>query len=257
MAAVKAVREGFHSITPYVVAQGAAKLIDFMKQAFGAEEVFRMPRPDGMIAHAEVRIGDSMVEVADGTDTHKPAPVSLHLYVSDADAIYRRAMEAGGTSMHEPVDQEYGDREAGVKDASGNHWYIATHKGAHYIPEGLRSVTPYLHPHGTAKLIEFLKQAFGAEEDARHEAPDGTVAHAKIRIGDSIIEMGEAHGQWGPMPATIHLYMSDTDAVYRRAMAAGAAKSLAEPADQPYGDRTAGVEDACGNRWYIATHMGK
>ena len=82
-------------------------------------------------------------------------------------------------------------------------------------------------------------------------------AHAKIRIGDSIIEMGEAHGQWGPMPATIHLYVSDTDAVYRQAMAAGAAKSLSEPADQPYGDRMAGVEDACGNRWYIATHMGK
>jgi PhnB protein len=257
MAAVKAAPEGFHSITPYVVAHGAGKLIDFVKQAFGAEEVFRMARPDGTIGHAEMRIGDSMVEMGDGTDGSKPMPVSLHLYVSDADAVYRRALEAGAASMHEPVDQEYGDREAGVKDPCGNHWYIATHKGAHYVPEGLRSVTPYLHPRGTAKLIDFLKRAFDAQEEARHEAPDGTVAHAKIRIGDSIVEMGEAHGQWGPMPATIHLYVSDTDAVYRQAMAAGAAKSLSEPADQPYGDRIAGVEDAFGNRWYIATQIGK
>src|SRR5258708_38893212 len=96
MAAVKSAPEGFHSITPYVVAQGAAKLIDFVKQAFGAEEVFRMARPDGTIGHAEMRIGDSMVELGDGTDAAKSMPVSLHLYLSDADAVYRRARAAGG-----------------------------------------------------------------------------------------------------------------------------------------------------------------
>jgi PhnB protein len=160
------------------------------------------------------------------------------------------------------VDQFYGDREASVKDPGGNLWYVATHKwdaspeepAANFIPEGLRAVTPYLHPKGTGRMIEFLKQAFDAVEVQRHESPDATVMHAKIRIGDSILEMGEAHGEFGPMPATIHLYVNDTDATYQRALDAGAT-SIVPPADTPYGDRSAGVIDPSGNHWYIATRI--
>src|SRR4029450_13306029 len=100
------------------------------------------------------------------------------------------ALAAGATSTQEPTDQPYGDREAGVKDEFGNTWYIATHKGdeprtRQHVPEGLRSVTPYLHPHGANEMIEFLKSAFDAEEAFTPRSPEGEVVHAKIRIADS------------------------------------------------------------------------
>jgi uncharacterized glyoxalase superfamily protein PhnB len=251
---VKYIREGFHTTTPYLIVAGAARLIDFLKQAFGAEETFRAMRPDtpDAIMHAEVRIGDSTIELADATPQYPPRPTALHLYVPDADAVYQRALTAGATSMYAPMDQDYGDREAGVKDDSGNQWYIATHKGATYIPEGLRSVTPYLHVRGTARLIEFVKGAFGAEEVGVYKSPDGTIVHAKIRIGESVIEMGEAHGEWQPMPATLHMHVEDADAGYQRAIAAGGT-SISEPEDKPYGERSGGVQDPAGNSWYIAT----
>ena len=251
---VKPIRQGFHTITPYLTVREAAELIDFVKQAFGAEELHRGKGPSGGI-HAEVRIGDSIVMIGGGGAWRgTPMPVAMHLYVKDADAVYKSALQAGATSMQQPVDQPYGDREAGVKDLCENHWYIATHQGANHIPEGLRSVTPYLHPRGAAKLIDFLKDAFGAEEASRAKSPDGTIGHAKVRIGDSILEMGEARGEYQPMPAVFYLYVNDADALYQRAVRAGA-PSLYEPADQPYGDRNAGVEDPLGNSWYIATHI--
>jgi PhnB protein len=156
--------------------------------------------------------------------------------------------------MHEPVDQDYGDREASVKDPFGNYWYIATHRpDAEPLPEELRTVTPYLHPIGSAKLIDFMKKAFDAEELERFQDPEGTVHHAKIRIGDSAIAMGEAHGPYQPMPPALHLYVDDTDYVYKRALKAGAT-SISEPTDYPYGDRGANLRDPFGNVWYIATH---
>jgi PhnB protein len=253
-AAVKPIPEGFHTLTPYLIVSRASEFIDFLEQAYGAVEVGRVKRPDGGIMHAEVRLNDSMLELADATAEHPPMPAVLHLYVSDADAVYNRALQAGASSTEEPVDQPYGDREAGVKDAFGNQWYIATHKGPSHVPEGLRTLTPYLHPRGTPALIEFLKKAFGAEEAERAQSPDGTIVHAKVRIGDSFVEMGEAHGPYQPMPCTLHLYVEDTDALYRRALQAGA-PSIQEPRNEPYGDRVAGVQDPSGNLWYIATHI--
>ncbi|HMK29730.1 MAG TPA: VOC family protein [Terriglobales bacterium] len=252
--AVSPIRAGFHSVTPYLVVRGAAPLLDFLKQAFGAQELLRVPRPDGTIMHAEVRIGDSMLELADGNPQYPTQTVALHLYVEDVDAVYQRALQAGAVSSYVPTNQDYRDREAGVKDPSGNSWYIATHQGARFLPEGLRSITPYLHPRGAAAVVEFLKQAFGAEEVARHQSPEGIIHHAKIRIGDSIVEMGEAHGEYQPQPATLHMYVEDCDALYERALRAGAT-SLSAPADQSYGDRSAGVVDPSGNRWFIATHI--
>jgi PhnB protein len=125
--AVNAIPEGFHAVTPYLVVQGVPKLLDFLKQAFDAQEIMRMPRPDGAIMHAEVRIGDSAVMMGEAMGEHKPMPGSIYLYVADADAAYKRALQAGASSTMEPADQFWGDRGAGVVDPVGNHWWIATH----------------------------------------------------------------------------------------------------------------------------------
>src|SRR3990170_756028 len=126
--AVKPIPEGYHSVTPYLVVKNAAGLIDFMKEALVAEETFRMPGPGGVIMHAEMRIGDSMVMLADAAGAENPPmPAMIHLYVQDADGVYKRALQLGATSLREPADQFYGDRSAGVKDAFGNQWWIATH----------------------------------------------------------------------------------------------------------------------------------
>lgn len=127
--AVKPIPDGYHSVTPYLAVEGANRLLDFVKEAFGAEETVRMDAPGGKIGHAEVRIGDSVVMLADAStsDQGQVMPGMIHLYVDDVDKFYRRAIEAGGTSLREPVDQFYGDRSGGVKDPVGNHWWISTH----------------------------------------------------------------------------------------------------------------------------------
>jgi len=116
------------------------------------------------------------------------------------------------------------------------------------IPEAYHAVTPYLVVRGVRKLIEFLKQAFDAKETEFVDMGNGHV-HAEVRIGDSIVMMGEAE----PAPASLYLYVNDVDATYKRALQAGAA-SRSEPTDHFYGDRSAGVTDPCGNTWWIATH---
>ena len=124
---VKPIPEGYHSITPYLVVPGVAKLIDFLKQAFDAKEIHRMTTPDGMVMHAEVGIGDSRVMMGEAHGQWTAMPAMLYLYVEDCDAVYKRALEAGATSVREPADQFYGDRQGGVKDPSGNQWFIGTH----------------------------------------------------------------------------------------------------------------------------------
>ena len=126
--AAKPIPDGYHSVTPYLIVPGAAKLIDFLKQAFDAKEIDRTTRPDGTIMHAQVKIGDSIVMMGEPMGEFTPMPGSIYLYVNDTDAVYKRALQAGATSMREPADQFYGDRNAGVKDPFGNQWWIATHK---------------------------------------------------------------------------------------------------------------------------------
>lgn len=252
---IQPIREGLHTITPYIITTDASRFIDFLKQAFGGEEKLRVPLPNGSIMHAEVKIGDSMIELSDGSERYPSRPAAIHIYLPDADAAYERALAAGATSLHAPVDQPYGDHEASVRDPFGNNWYIATHLGASYIPEGLRTVTPYLHLNGADRFIEFVKDAFGAEEVAVHRTGEtGPIVHAKVRFGDSIVEMSEAHGQWQPLPTGLHMYVPDVDAVYERALRAGA-ESLSPPTDHPYGERGAGVVDPAGNKWFIATPL--
>lgn len=124
--AAKAIPDGYHSVTPYLVVEGAARLIDFLKRAFDAEETERLAAPEGQIGHAEVRIGDSVVMIGDARGQFAAMPTMLYLYVADADATYRRALDAGATSLQAPADQFYGDRSAGIVDPAGNRWYIAT-----------------------------------------------------------------------------------------------------------------------------------
>jgi PhnB protein len=124
---VKAIPDEYHRVTPYLIADGAAGLIDFMKQAFGANERSRMPMPDGKIAHAELTIGDSVVMLSDGSEQFGPMPAMLHMYVEDVDGAYRQALEAGATRVREPENQFYGDRSATVRDRWGNLWSLATH----------------------------------------------------------------------------------------------------------------------------------
>jgi uncharacterized glyoxalase superfamily protein PhnB len=125
--AVKPIPDGYHSVTPYLAVEGAAKLMEFLKRAFDAVEVECMRRPDGSIHHAEMKIGDSIVMLGDAGGPWKPRPSTLYMYVNDTDATYRRALEAGATSLMEPATQFYGDRNGGVQDPTGNFWWIATH----------------------------------------------------------------------------------------------------------------------------------
>jgi PhnB protein len=255
--AVSPVPRGFRMVTPYLVAQDAESVIDFVKKTFGGEETFRAVGSGGGY-HCEVRVEDSMLMIGGGGaglswkgDTVLGA---FHVYVRDCDAAYQRALQAGGKSLMEPTDQEYGERTASVIDAAGNHWYIATYKDSGYKSEGAPAIQPYLHPLRVDPVVSFLKRAFGAQELGRYTAPDGVVPHTTIRIGDSQLEMGEAHGPYQPMKLMFYLYVADVDAVYRTALAAGA-KPMKEPAEQPYGDRVGAVTDAFGNQWWIATHV--
>jgi PhnB protein len=256
-APVKFIREGFHSITPYLIIPGAAEWIDFVKQAFGAEEHFRAKRPgtEDIIMHAEVKIGDSMIELADANPEYPAMPSTLLLRVDDPDAVYNRALEAGATVMQPIADAPYGSRGGTVLDIAGNRLHISKPTGPGLdIFKGFRSVTPHLYAQRPVDLIEFLMRAFGGEEVYRAEMPDGSIPHAQVRIGDSIVALAGGHGPHTPMPTTLHLYVPDTDSVYEQALRAGAT-SIQAPADQPYGDRSAGVTDPFGNRWFIATHI--
>jgi len=132
--AVKPIPEGYHSLTPYLVVGDATKAIEFYKEAFGAEEVMRMAEPSGKVGHAELRIGDSMVMLADEhpeVDARSPesiggSPVSLVLYVEDVDAVYERAVKAGGTAERPIKNEFYGDRAGLVRDPFGHGWHIHT-----------------------------------------------------------------------------------------------------------------------------------
>ncbi|HEX4003208.1 MAG TPA: VOC family protein [Candidatus Acidoferrales bacterium] len=253
--AVNPIREGFHTVTPYLVIPDAARWLDFVKRAFGAEEHFRAKRPgaEDVIMHAEVKIGDSMLEVADANPEYPATPCTLLLRVSDPDAVYARAIEAGATVFDPVADHDYGSRGGTVSDASGNRWHIFTPTPGSDLFAAFRSVTPHLYAGEPVQLIDFLEKAFGAKELYRAEMPGGGIPHAQMLIGDSIVALAGGRGPYTPMPSTLHLYVPDTDALYERALAAGAA-SIQPPADQPYGDRSAGVTDPFGNRWFIATH---
>lgn len=248
--AVPYIRAGFRTVSPYILVNGAAKFIEFLVEAFGATERGRVPVPGGKIMHAEVQLGDSVIEMSDGNEQFGPSPVTIHLTVPDAEEAYRRAVQAGATSLYEPSMQFYGEYEAGVRDPFGNEWYITPQAKKHQHP----TVQPYLHLHNAEKMIPFVEAAFGGRAEGVHKWPGGVIAHATVFIGDGQIEIDEAFRANRQTPYHLHLYVPDTDAVYAQALKAGATV-IEPPSDKPYGDRSAGVKDAWGNSWFIATHV--
>ncbi len=133
---VKPKPDGYHSVTPYLIVNGAASALDFYKKAFGATEVMRMTQPDGKVGHAEIRIGDSVVMMADefpergirSPESYGGSPISLMVYVDDVDLLFPQAIAAGGKELSPVSDQFYGDRSGILQDPFGHTWSIATHK---------------------------------------------------------------------------------------------------------------------------------
>lgn len=133
---VKPIPEGYHSVTPYLIVRGAATAIDYYTKAFGAKELFRFPAPDGKIGHAEIKIGDAPIMIADeypdmgynGPQSLGGSPVSLMIYVEDVDTVFNRAVASGGTVKEALQDKFYGDRMGTLVDPFGHIWHVATHK---------------------------------------------------------------------------------------------------------------------------------
>jgi uncharacterized glyoxalase superfamily protein PhnB len=246
-----------YNITPFISVAEGDRLIEFMKHTFGAVETARHPHhgPDGFVAG--MRIGDSDILIMGGESVRgAESKAALHVYVPDCDATYRRALEAGAVTLGsagvgQPADRPYGERAAFVSDPVGNIWFIATRQGPDYVGAGLGHVTSNLLPSNAAPLTDFLTRAFGASVEGTHEEA-GHMMHAFVRIGDAMVEMAE--WEQGPGPFGFYLHTDDVDAVYRRAVDAGAI-SVLPPADQPFGDRLAIVQDPAGNRWFAAKRI--
>jgi len=192
-------RENRHAVTPYITVHKPAELIDFVTEAFGGIEHFRATgSAAGM--HAEVSIGDSVVMIG-GAEHIEPMPTAIHLYVPDVDEAYERALKAGAKSLMPVTDMPYGERSGGVEDVHGNRWYIATpFVPLQTIAQDLHTVTVYFHPMGAQRFIDFVTNAFGGKELMRHAEGD-MVMHAKVQIGDSVIELGEARYPEQPLHA--------------------------------------------------------
>ncbi len=131
----KPIPDGYHSVTPYLIVNGASAALDYYKRAFGATELFRMPAPEGKIGHAEIKIGDSPIMLADefpemgykSPQSLGGSPVSIMIYVEDVDAVFKQAIAAGGKEQRPVKDQFYGDRSGTLEDPFGHVWHVATH----------------------------------------------------------------------------------------------------------------------------------
>jgi uncharacterized glyoxalase superfamily protein PhnB len=238
------VREGFTTVTPYVWVPDRG-LADFLIRVFDAVET-RVDERGRHGTHRELRVGSSMLMLGEGAGSVPARSMAFHVFVDDVDAVFAKALAAGGESLGEPADRPYGERSGFVKDGYGNRWYIASPLGPESFGHALRTVTPYLHSRDVRGYIDFLVRAFGAVEEVVHELPGGVIPYARARVGDAAVELGTAD----PTPGAFCLYVADPDAVYERAVAAGA-KALAPPSDQPSGDRMGFIEDAIGSQWYI------
>lgn len=120
--------KGHSTVSSYLVSNGAQKVIDFMKEALGAHQMYKQEHEDKTVKHASLRIGDTVVMITDATAQNPAVPVWLHVYVPDVDKTYELALSQGAESVEAPADKPYGDRMGAVKDAAGNTWWIATHK---------------------------------------------------------------------------------------------------------------------------------
>lgn len=125
---VRPVPEGFHTVTPYLIVDGAAELIEFIKNAFGGKDPYIIKGENNSIMHATINIGDSRVMISDTMEGTEPQTAMLYLYVENTDELYKKAINSKATSVYEPTSEFYGDRAAAVKDKWGNIWWMATHE---------------------------------------------------------------------------------------------------------------------------------
>src|SRR5215470_18112669 len=220
--AKSAIPEGFRSLTPYLIIERAAQFFEFIHNVFGAREKFMMRSSSGIIRHAEAWLGESVIEFAEASDQWKPLPAGLHYYVENVDEVYARALKAGATSLREPTDQPYGDREGDVRDPSGNFWFIATHTaGKSYKPEILQDLNTYFSVKDAGGYLDFLETAFGAEVIQKELSGSGAIQHAKVRIGDAVVELSEGRAPWGPRAVSHHYYVDNCDQVFAQGLANG------------------------------------
>lgn len=249
-------RANFPNIAPYFLVHDAPAFIDFLVAAFEGTERIRVPRPDGSIMHAEVTVGNSVMEMGDANEQYPQRSMTTHLYVADANATYARALKAGATPIFAPTDEHpSGDLWGAARDQFGNTWYIATPKGWIPGPEGVLTVQPYLHLRDAHKMIPFIEAALGARTIGLHKSPDGIVQHATIEIAGATFEIDEAQCDVQPTQSYLHIYVPDTDALFAQALAAGA-EGVQAPYTAPYGDRACTIADPFGNTWFIATFLG-
>jgi len=242
-----AFREGFRTLTPYLLPPNEGYL-DFLTNVFGAVQTERTDTGPGRF-HAEMRIGDSMIMLGLGSGLTMPA--MLQIWVPNVDEVYARAIAAGSKSLI-AVTEGYGERFGVVEDPGKNQWVISAHLNNDIFTTPSQTIMTWFHPQGAPKFIDFIKLAFNATERQRHDGPDGRVNYAQMQIGNSVIALNEPSERWMPMQSMIYMYVPDVDALYAQALRGGA-KSLTEPKDQSYGDRSAGVTDEWGNIWYMAT----
>ena len=246
---------GFRSLTQYLILDRAADFLKFIEGAFGASEKFLMRDADGIIRHAEAQLGESILEFAGACGQWKAMPAGLHYYVRNSDEVYAQALKAGGTSLYEPANRDYGDREAGVRDPAGNFWFISTHTaGNSFKPVTLQDLNSYFSVKDSARFLDFLEKTFRAETVDKHVGKDGSIAHAKVRIGDTVVELSEGRAPWGPRAVGHHYYVENCDQVFAQGLTSGCTE-LQPVTDQFYGDRSGSLLDPWGNHWYIASHL--
>lgn len=245
----------FRNIAPYFLVEDAPKFIEFLVSGLGGTETGRYLRPDGKVMHASVAIGDSLIELGDANEQYPPRRMTIHLYVSDADATYARALEMGAVAVDPVADQHWGDRQGTVRDQFGNTWFIGMPKKWDPAEYGIVSVQPFLLLRNAEKMIPFIEAALGAKSMGVFASPEGAIRHATIEIAGSTFELAEAAAGEAPGRSYLHVYVPDTDALYAQAVAAGATGKT-PPYTAPYGERSATVEDPFGNTWFLATYLG-
>lgn len=192
-------------------------------------------------------------------DGKSPSPGGwnrMQLTVGDLDSFYAELKDKGATFRNE-ITEGKGGKQVLLQDPSVNliELFESTkEKSVQPIPEGFHTVTPYLLVEDAIGLIEFIKEGLGGKVENMMKSDDGKVRHSTVRIGDSPVMISSGNEEHKPRPCMLHLYVKDVDSVYEQAINAGG-RSLREPTDEFYGDRSAGVADDWGNQWWIATHI--
>lgn len=302
--AVSPIPEGYHSVTAHLVVADMRAALEWYANVLGAQQTELMTAPDGSPMHGEMRIGDSVVMLGSENAEHgmrQPAALegtcgALMVYVEDVDATFAAAIEAGATATMPVGDMFWGDRYGQVMDPYGHRWSLATHKfdaprdqmaergaawgqamaagetpptytddppASNWQPDQMHTVTPSLVVSAPGDIDTYIA-AFGAEEVSRTVTPQGTLMHAELRFGDSVVMFSQANAEMdaymktpstlGGIPFNVMLYVEDADAAHAQAVSAGAT-SIAPVQEMFWGDRWGMVSDGAGHMWSVATHV--